>query len=370
MMEIVKSQPKDQESLLQFYNSLNLPGYVELSLERKEPYDALYALQSNDYDTFIIRDADGGIHGTFTLLYRDGIIDGQFTKIGYATDMRVASNREALVTWSRHFLETLESSQKERNCPYMFSILSQEAGKTYNTFLRSRSRIATFPRYHLLRKFVLITVNGRTPYLSNPLPSIRVTPADHRILDPLLNYIRKKSQTRPLSFDNSEENFMRRLSLWKGLKLENFLVAFDRQNNIVGCLAPWNPTAVQNYQVANYHGSIAGYRKIFSLGSWFGVTRGFPARNKLLNFKFLSHLYVNNHDIFQSLLFHAYKQSRRNEFLVYQNFDGDLMTWLPKHFIGWSMPFGLYSVGPESLENPSLQPSPLLPAPFVEAALI
>lgn len=369
-MEIVKSSPKDQESLLQFYNSINLPGYVELTMERKEPYDALYALQSNDYDTFIIRDKDGGIHGTFTLLYRDGIIDGKFAKIGYATDMRVAPNREALVTWSRQFLETLESSQKERECRYMFSILSQEAGKTYNTFLRTRTRISTFPRYHLLRKFVLITVNGRTPFFSNPLPSIRIVPADHRILDPLLNFIRKKSQSRPLSFDNSQDVFMRRLSLWRGLKLEDFLVAFDSQNNIIGCTAPWSPNSVQNYQVSGYHGTIAGYRKIFALGSLFGITRSLPAHHKMLNFKFLSHLYVNNHDIFQALLFHAYKQSKRHEFLVYQNFDGDLMTWLPKHFIGWSMPFGLYSIGPETLENPSLQPSPLLPAPYVEAALI
>ncbi len=369
-MEIIKSGPADQESLLQFYNGINLPGYVELTIERKEPYDALYAMQTNDYDTFIIRDKAGGIFGTFTILYRDGMIDGKFEKIGYATDMRIAPNREALLTWSKQFLEVLENSQKERACKYMFSILSQEAGKTYNTFLRSRSRISTFPRYHLLRKFVLVTVNGRIPKLSHPLPSIRVVPADHRILDALLNYIRQKSKIRPLSFDNSQETFLRRLSLWKGLKLEDFLVAFDSQNNIVGCAAPWNPTSVQGYQVAGYHGSIAGYRKIFAVGSLFGVTRHLPAHNKSLNFRFLSHLFVNNHDIFQALLFNAYKQCRRNEFLVYQNFDGDLVTWLPKYFIGWSMPFGLYSIGPESLENPSLQPSPLLPAPHIEAALI
>ncbi|OQW52814.1 MAG: hypothetical protein A4S09_08195 [Proteobacteria bacterium SG_bin7] len=369
-MELVKARPEDQEPLLQFYNSVVLPGHVELVIERKEPFDAIYGIQSNDYDTFVIRDDESKIHGTFTVTYRDGIIDGRFEKIGYITDTRVGSNREALLTWSKQFLEVLENSQKERNCKYMFSILSQEGGKTYNTFLRGRSRISTFPRYHLLRKFVLVTVNGKLPFLVNPLPSIKIVNADHRILDKLLDYIRNKSKNKPLSFENSNENFLRRLSLWKGLKLEDFLVAFDSQGNIVGCVAPWSPVAIQSFQATGYHGSISSYRNMFAVGSLFGITRRFPSRNKSLNFKFLSHLFVNNHDIFQALLYTSYKQSKKNEFLVYQNFDGDLVTWLPKYFIGWSMPFGLYSIGSESLENPSLQPSPLLPAPFVEAALI
>lgn len=369
-MELVKARLEDQEPLLQFYNGVALPGDVELMIDRHEPFDAIYGIQSNDYDTFLVKGDENSVHGTFTVIYRDGIIDGKFEKIGYVTDMRVSNNREALLTWSKQFLEVLENSQNQRNCKYMFSILSQEVGKTYNTFLRGRARISTFPRYHLLRKFVLVTVNGKFPFLATPLPSIKIVNADHRILDKLLAYIKNKTKNKPLSFENSNENFLRRLSLWKGLKLEDFLVAFDSQGNIVGCTAPWSPSEIQNYQATSYHGSIAGHRNMFALGSLFGVTRRFPPRHKNLNFKFLSHLFVNNHDIFQALLYTSYKGSQKSEFLVYQNFDGDLVTWLPKYFIGWSMPFGLYSIGPESLENPSLQPSPLLPAPFVEAALI
>lgn len=376
-MEILKATSSDSEALLEFFNSTTLPGYVELSLDRREPFDALYAIQSQDYDTFIIRDRNGRIHGTFSIIYSDSLFNDKLTKIGFATDIRVGSNREALLTWSRYFLETIDFSRKQRNCEYLFSVLSQGSGKTYNTFLRGRSRISTFPRYHLIRRFVLITVNGRVRFFSRPLSTIRVARADHRSIDALINYFALKVSKLPLAppfIGNAEKStkdfFMQRLTLWKGLKLEDFLIAYDSQNNIVGCMAPWDPTPIQSYKVQSYHGSISGYRKFFAMGSLIGMTRRLPSRSNNLRFKFLTHVCANNHDIFQALLYRAYNNCTNHEFLVYSNFDGDLTTWLPKNFIGWSMPFGLYSLGPEPLEDKSLLPSPLLPPPYLEAALI
>lgn len=363
-MEIVLAQPKDNEPLIKFLQQSPVPGLVDLSIARQDSFFKIYDIQSKDYDTFIIKDENDNVHGVFTLLFREAMIDDVPQIIGYTTDLRLGVQREALVTWARNFLPLMQESMHKRSCKYMFSILSSG-----QSFLKARAVDRQIPRYQLLRRFDIVTINGRIPYLTGPLPTLKVRAGQKKDLDALAGFIRLKSKGRPLAYSFAGNEFEKMIYAWPGFDISNFLIAFDSLDNIVGCVAPWDSSLLQKYYVINYHGSIVGYRKIFYMGSLLGISRQLPAKNRPLNFKFLSHLYVNNHDIFQTLLYHAYKQCRKKEFLTYVQFEGDIILSVPKYFISWSAPFGLYNLGAPEM-NRSLQPSPLLPAPILEPALI
>ncbi len=371
-MKFELATENDSHELIRFFQKHPFPGPIEVAIGRVHPFFDFYKISSNDFDPYILRDGERNIVGLVTLVYREAWLNGKLEKIGYMTDLRIDPQREALLSWSKSFLDIIDDSQSKRQCRYLFTVLSQEQGKAYNTFLRARSPKRKMPRYYLLRKFDYITLHGRLPYLSRPLSTLSISSASKSDLTELLNYLNKKLRERPLGFALRDETaLMEQLSRFKGLSLSDFLLARDNDGNIVGCVAPWDALSVQKYNVTEYHGYIAGLRQFLKVGSLFGMAKKLPERNQALRFKFLSHLHCDNPDIFQSLLYYAYKQTQGTEFLSYINFHEDYATNVPKHYLSGALPFGVYTLWNEDEPLPNyLLPTSLLPPPFLEAALI
>ena len=371
-MKFELATEKDSQDLINFFQKHPFPGPVEVSISRTHPFFDFYKITSDDFDPYVLRDDEGKVAGLVTLIYRETWLNGKIEKIGYMTDLRIEPQREALLSWSKSFLDIIDESKEKRNCRYLFTVLSQEQGKAYNTFLRARSPKRKMPRYYLLRKFDYITLHGRVPFFSRPLSTLNISSASKSDLAELLNYLNIKLRERPLGFVlNDENDLMTHLGRFKNLSLSDFLLARDNDGNIVGCVAPWDASPVQKYKVTEYHGYIAGLRQFLKVGSLIGMAKKLPERNQALRFKFLSHLLCDNPDVFQSLLYYAYKQTKGAEFLTYINFHEDYTTNVPKHFLAGSLPFGVYTLWNEDEPLPEcLLPTPMLPPPFLEAALI
>lgn len=362
----------DSQELIRFFQRHSFPGPVEVTIKRAHPFFDFYKISSDDYDPYILRNEAGAIVGLVTLIFRETWLNGKKEKIGYITDLRIEPQREALLSWSQSFLDIIDESKNKRQCRFLFTVLSQEQGKAYNTFLRARSHKRKMPRYYLLRKFDYVTLHGRLPYFTRPLDTLDISSASKSDLVALLEYLNKKMQERPLGFSFANENeLMSHLASLKGLSLSDFLLARDADGNIVGCVAPWDATPVQSFSVTNYHGYVAGLRQFLKFGSLLGMAKKLPERNRTLRFKFLTHLLCDNPDIFQSLLYYAYKQTQGTEFLSYLNFHDEYTTHVPQYYMAGSLPFGLYTIWNEDEALPEyLLPSPMLPPPFLEAALI
>ena len=138
--------------------------------------------------------------------------------------------------------------------------------------------------------------------------------------------------------------FIATLERWRDLYTENFLIAEDKQGSDVGCVAPWSPQQIQKVYAVRYGDTAQNLKDILTFGSWFGVSHTLPRTEGELKVRHLTHLYARNPDVMYALMYNAYKQSAKDETLVYPHFEGDLMTLAPKGFISASQNFGLYCI--------------------------
>lgn len=370
-MELVKANENDNDRLLHYFAKMSLPGPIHFRLRRMFNFFNQYRIQSDDFITYIMQNNENQVEALASLIFRNGFVDQTREVIGFATDLRVSPTRQAILHWSQKFFSALEEEKKKHNCRYVFSVVPHSQRQTYNTFIRPRNLRRGLPRYHLFRRFNLVTLHGLWPFHDLPLSGIRIRAATKDDFSPLAHYILSKIADRPLRYYDSPEGFRLNLERWRDLKIENFLIAFDRYNNIIGCIAPWSSERVQRITPLAYDDKAQNFREILRVLSWFRIAHPISKVNHEFEFRHLTHLYADNPDIFYSLLYNAFQQSGKNEFLVYPHFAGELLTLPPRSFITAEIPYGLYCIlsandpVPDFLKPRSLQTPPVFESAFI-----
>jgi len=116
---------------------------------------------------------------------------------------------------------------------------------------------------------------------------------------------------------------------------------------VVRCTAPWSGINIQRLSPISMSPSAQSLHESLRVLSWFGIGhRLFDKKDPTMRFRYLTHLYADNPDIFYSLLYHAFKNVGKREFLVYPHFDGNLLTLPPRFFISANTQCGMYSILP------------------------
>jgi hypothetical protein len=343
-LKLVKADKSYNKELIQFYQETVLPGLVGLSFHRKDNFFNQYKLLSSDYVTYLLIDEKGEVHTTATIIFQKCILDGQEETIGYATDLRVSRSRRAIREWATHFLPILIKERDERNCKYIFSSIGDKRNQAQNALIRPRSIKRNLPRYHLFRKYRLINVHGKYPFSAKPLNTLEVRYATNYDLKKIEAYIRKKQQNRLIVFPHFGKDLMTAIKNWNGLKIENFLMAIDDNSEIVGLVALWNKSKIQDVYPMTTSKRVKSFQGTLRFLSWLGLAKKLFYKNKPFNITLMSHLYVDNPDIFYTLLHKAYKTSAKKSFLSYVHFEGDLNTIPPRSFITSKLSYGLYCI--------------------------
>jgi hypothetical protein len=370
-MRIVKASESDAPALAHFYSCQMLHGPIDVQVQRPSHFFDTYRLQSKEFDIFALKSDSGEIKGMAAIIYRKAFIAGESVEIGYCTDLRIAPDREAILTWTKHFLPVLQNAIKERSCQYFFSVVVPQDSRAYNALIRPRSARRNIPRFYMLGRFELVTVMGRLPWASQPLSTIDIQRGDERDFESLLGYLQKNCKERTLSYVYTAEMLRDRLTKWPGFSIESFLIARDSQKNIVGCVAPWDSYEVQNFVVKAYHGFTKTLKTAVDIMSYTGVSQPLPKEGSPLNFLYLTHLYADNPDIFYSLLYESYEIARPTKSLVYGHFVSHLTTLPPRPFISTTLPLAVYSMLPPDQALPDfLRMSRLASSPDLEMAFI
>jgi len=370
-MRIVKATELDAAALAQFYSCQLLHGPIDIQVARPGKFFDQYRLQSPQFDVFALKSDSGEIKGMAAIIYRQAHIGGSAIEIGYCTDLRIAPDREAILTWTKHFLPVLQEAMKERRCEYFFSVVVPQDSRAYNALVRPRSARRNIPRFYMLGRFELVTVMGRLPWASKPLSTIEIHRGQESDFEQLLEYLQKSSKERTLSYVFTAELLRDRLNHWPGLSIESFLIARDSQKRIIGCVAPWDSYEVQNFTVQEYHGFTKTLKTAVGLLSYTGMAQPLPKEKEALNFMYLTHLYADNPDIFYSLLYESYEMARPTKSLVYGHFVSNLITLPPKQFISTPLPLAVYSMLPPDQALPEfLRMSRLATSPDIEMAFI
>ncbi len=334
----------DNERLIRYFEQSTIPGELRLRQRRMTNFFNQYRLQSDDIETYMLINEQDDIEALATLLFREAIVDGTRQTIGYATDLRVSPTRRAVLSWSQHFLPVVEKARKQRDCRFFFSVVAATQRQAYNAFIRPRTFRRRLPRYHLFRRLNLVSLHGLWPFHAAPLPGIRIRSATTNDIGALADYLIKKTSAQPVRYFEAADDFVKSLERWHDLDIGQFLLAFDKNDKLIGCVAPWSSERVQRVYVASYGPKAKNMQDLTRVLSWMGVAHAMPPEDGELEIRYLTHLHADNPDIFYSLLYHAYRNAGRKEVLVYAHFDYELTTLPPRSFLSAQMPFGLYCI--------------------------
>ena len=357
-MRLYKATEKDSERLKNFFAKTVIPGVVDLRYKRVNSYFDLYRLQSDNFKTYILEDHKGDMIAQASLVFRKAWIQGKEKKIAYATDLRVAKSRRAIIQWAKHYLPALEDAKKEYGVDYFFSAVPRQQTQAYNTFVRPRSNRREFPRYYLFRNYSVVNIHGIAPFAPAPLKSITIRKATPKDLDALSEYVALKKRNKPITFCKTADDFKTQLNQWKGLDIQDFSIALDSENNIVGCVAPWSNHNIQDVYAEKYSQRGETLRGTLKALSSLRIAHRLPKEGQPIKAIYLTHFLSNHPEVFYALLYKSFKSSRRDELLIYRHFEGHLPTLPPRSFIHTRLKYGLYCV----LSPTDLLPDFLMPA--------
>lgn len=363
-MKLEIAKPEDALALADFYKSFVTQGHVHLKVDRNKDFFAPYSIQSDQYLTYQLKGDENKLEGMASFVVRDVLLDEKVRPVAFGRDLRISSNRRAVLEWSQHFLPVMKEVFHTFNCNHLFSVLSMGEVQALNAFVRPRTMKRPLPHYYLFRRFNMVSVHGHLPWAKNPLPHLRLRRGSEQSVDALIYYISQKSRTRELSTVWDAQSFSEKLERWKGLKLEDFIIAFDKNENVVGCVAPWSAEGMQDFIPMEYSLRAHNFRQFLKFGKMLGWTRTLrKPYSRLpidagLSFKYLNFLLADNADIFESLLWRAYEDADDSEFLVYNQTRSDFIYRRPLQWISAKMPFGVYYLSLPDQEPPKfLHPS-------------
>ncbi|GIL17808.1 MAG: hypothetical protein BroJett040_15590 [Oligoflexia bacterium] len=377
-MRLEVATKADNEELLKFYSSFPLNGLIDLKVSRGSNFFAPYQTLADDFRTYVLKDPEKGnqIEATASFLIKDTIYNNKRIRIAHATDLRVSNSRKAIIEWTQHFLPVLQQIQSDFKTEYCFSHINLSDPTAFNTFVRPRTMKRPLPRYFLYRKYNLISLHGRYPFSPKPLEFVKIRPASEANVDALIHYLAYRSQFRPFTSVWDKESFLKKIHRLPGFKPEDFLVAFDSYENVVGCLAHWSPQEVHQYIPLSYSLRAHNFRQFLKFGWAMGWTRRLTkpyvstGEESPLNYRVLMNIMANNEDIFESLLWHAYQAATPNQFLIYAQIEQDYRLAPPPTWIQASIPHALYCMlAPDSQTPDFLHPSHAQ-NPEIEATLI
>ncbi len=371
-MRVVTAEAKDSKRLTNFFSSLSLPGNMEITLNRTHNFFDKYNLFSNDHITLMLVDDKNELQATATLVFVNVVIGTSEQTIGLATDLRIAKNRKALLAWSDIFLPVLLEERAKRECKYFFSPIAQSRVASYRSFIRPRSVNRNFPRYHLFRRFNITTLHGIYPWASSPLTTIDIRPAHVSDISALQDYIKNRQKLMPFYIPQKHTDLLGMISHWPGLKISDFLMAFDKDKNIIGCASLWDTSNVETIQVINKTKRVKTFEQTLKTLSYLGITRAlFNSSSNTLNMMQLNFLYANNPDIFYSLLRRAFQVTPKTHFLAYLNFENQKSFLPPRGFISQGVPYNLYCLlAPGDNVPEFLKPTFLEKPPDIDLAVI
>lgn len=374
-MQLEIADAQSDKELRSFFEQFALSGVLDFRPSRPQGFFKPYGLHSDDSKTYILRDDSGEIQALATFAFRRVLLGDRIRKIAWATDLRVSPQRRALLEWSQNFLPVIRSIYQEHAIETIFSVINRADPAIQNTFLRPRSPKRTWPRYHLYRKFDLVSLHGRFPWAKGKLPFVRVVRADHSMKADLLSYLQNRSQYRPFASIWDLESFDDRLKRIPGLRLEDFFIAYDSKDQIIGCLGSWNGEAIQEFRPLSYSLRAHNFRQFLKFGRYLGWTRpltkpvrstGFEAP---LKFRYLIYPFATNEDVFESLLSTAFENSNPGEFLLYARPEQDFRRNPPPGWVAGSLPYSLYALVPPEMPTPDFLDPRNKENPEIEAYL-
>ncbi len=339
----------DSQKLSEFFTSIPLRGDIDIKIQRASNFFSFYQRLGVHHRTFIIQDGDETL-GIASFLFRRFAFQNRVIKIAQACDLRISPNRKAILTWSKFFEPLLEKLRKEEGCDTFITSINQTETQALNAFIRPKLKRAHQPQYALARTYDVVSIHGFYPF-RNPVNKNIVVKTFEDVDKPkLIEYLKKNCQRTDLMPAEMVENVIEYIDQSGLYSWGQFLIAFDSERNIVGCVHPLSSSLLQDYLPQTYNSSAHNFRQFLKVASFlsFGkrLTRPFSRTQKqeALHFRLLHFLFCDHAEVLNALIRTSYITSSQNEFLVYAHETSNYKMRAPKGSISAEQQYGLYSI--------------------------
>lgn len=340
---------EDSKKLNDFFTSIPTRGEIDIKVQREEHFFSFYQRTGIPYKTYIIKD-DEEILGTASFLFRKLYFQKRNLLLAQACDLRISTNRKAVLSWSRFFQPILEKLREEEKVDGFITSINQTETQSLNAFIRPKLKRAHQPQYSLSRSYNLVSVHGFYPFANPTNQNIKVRlyqASDKQKLVAFLNEHCQKIDYLPTDVIDDVALFIDRSLLYSW---NQFILAFDAEDKIVGCVHPISSTLLQDYLPQEYSAQSHNLRQFLKVAQFLGfarrLTRPFSRSQKqeALSFRLLHFMISSHPEVFNALIRASYKTSSQNEFLIYAYEISDFKKRPPKGSIFSEIPYGLYSI--------------------------
>ncbi|AZZ36514.1 hypothetical protein CIK05_06830 [Bdellovibrio sp. qaytius] len=357
-----ESTPADSEKLGKFFYDIPTQALLDVKIRRQIDFFSLYRRLQLKFHNYILEQTNAfnnnEILGTASFLLQDTKAGADTLNIAYAFDLRISSQRKAILNWSRHFLPRLQKLISADHVNHFITSINLESSQVINAFIRTKQKRSNKPFYELIRKFHLVSIHGFYPLLFKVNPYIKVGYLEKQDQKKFVRYLAEKVKTldlAPAAMIEDVEKYIHESLIYS---FRNFVVARDAKDNIVGVCYPLSSSLLQDYFPQSYNQQSDNFRQFLKFASFFRVgrklTRPFSRTQKeqTLNFQFMHFLFFEHPEVFQTLVKFVYEQSRQNEFLLY-TFEQSMYTHRPPiGTIHSETPYALYEIRtPEAMDT-------------------
>lgn len=340
---------EDSQKLNDFYTSIPTLGAIEVKVQREHQFFSFYQRIGIPYKTYILEDGDT-IVGTASFLFRELSFMTRSLRLAQACDLRISPNRKAIMSWSKYFHPLLEEIRKTEHCDGFMTSINQTETQTMNAFIRPKLRRAHQPLYSLARSYNLVSVHGFYPWSSKPNKNIHVRAYQSSDKEKLTDFLQQQLphfDFVPITLRQSVQDYINRSILYSW---SQFIIAFDPNDEIIGCVQPISSSLLQDYFPQDYSDQAHNFRQFLKVAQWlrFGrrLTRPFSRtqQQEALHFRLLHFLCANHAEVLKALIYESYRTSKQNEFIIYAHEKEDFTKRPPIGSIFAQMPHGLYSI--------------------------
>jgi len=214
---------------------------MSLRFDRSPDYFALHNAHSSDHVTWLLR-RDEQIHGIGSFVYRRGWVNGEIHPIVYMADLRLSRNRFVAGRWRSLMREILAAAHHANGAKLAYCSILRDNKAGHQALLRAKGDPAT--QFEHLRGYSNVSIVARKPWALSSADNRRVRRARSEDQSLLRDFVARQSQATQFGpvFDSAA--WIRRLNVWPDFGVENFYLAFDESDELVGCLAPWDSSAI------------------------------------------------------------------------------------------------------------------------------
>jgi hypothetical protein len=216
---------------------------LELLYDRSPDFQKLLEYRARDFVTVLSRNTQGAVDGLVSFTTDTYYVDGRQKACTYIGDFRAEHSRSMVALWRRVYsglLLALRNSAVEP-CYYFTSILANNRAAIRNL---AETRQDYGFQYDPIGRVTMVNVYARYwKRLSSASMVSFATVADEEVLREFLDQCERRKLFGRV-FDRSQsDEWIRRLRLWPGFRIENFLLLRDAAGQILACTLPWSPSA-------------------------------------------------------------------------------------------------------------------------------